>query len=105
MTDRNASFAFAHPSRLLTALVVGLTAFAGLYGCGRDLIDGEVPVDLPDAGAAVADTGPPMLSDSGIGQTALSLARVVPDHGPFAGGNTVILRGNGFDDLLSLIHI
>lgn len=59
-------------------------------------------VAVPEAG--VNDTGPGVdsgmeFADTGIGFNELSILRVVPDHGPFTGGNVAILRGAGFDDM------
>ena len=55
-------------------------------------------IELPDA--APFDGGPeldagPELPDAGP-ESAISIDRVVPDHGPFAGGAVVTLRGSGF---------
>jgi hypothetical protein len=69
---------------------VALAALFLAIGC-----DSTPPLVLPDAGPASdaaapdtgGDTGPPI---------ALALIRVVPDHGPFSGGQTAILRGAGF---------
>lgn len=75
--------------------VLGLTALLAIAGCGRE--GGFVPPDstpVQDAGQPV-DAGP-MFSDSAIARTDLSIDRVVPNHGPFRGGNQVILRGSGF---------
>lgn len=58
---------------------------------GIDIPDAEL---LPDGGAG--DSGGPGFSDSAISRTDLSIERVVPNHGPFLGGNRVILRGSGF---------
>lgn len=78
------------------ALSIALLATLASTGCGRQ--DGiEFPdADLSvDAGAPV-DGNAPMFSDSAISRTDLSIERIVPDHGPFTGGNTAILRGSGF---------
>jgi len=80
---------------VLLVLVAALGA--GCDGCGRgdanptDLDLGTLP---PDANIG-EDLGA-MFPDTGIGSTELMLTRVVPDHGPFRGGNTVVLRGSGF---------
>lgn len=74
-----------------------LVCFA-LAGCGQPpLIDSDARVTTPDAGPP-ADSGPAFADGGGIGRSGLELARLVPNHGPFVGGNTVILRGNGFTD-------
>ncbi len=49
----------------------------------------------PDAGPMMPDAAP-TFPDSGIGTTGLVVARVVPDHGPFTGGTTAVVRGSGF---------
>ncbi len=73
------------------------TALA-LAGCGDPgVITGDGGARPVDAGER-PDTGPGFRDGGGIGRTDLSLARVVPDHGPFTGGNQVVLRGSGFDD-------
>ncbi|HJL15040.1 MAG TPA: IPT/TIG domain-containing protein [Sandaracinaceae bacterium LLY-WYZ-13_1] len=75
--------------------MIGLIA---VQGCGDpELIDGDADISTPDAGPE-PDAGPQFEDGGGISMTDLSLSRVVPDHGPFTGGNTVILRGNGFDE-------
>lgn len=89
--------------RLLTYPTGRLTVLLGLAGlwvsgCGdAELIDGDATISLPDAGQKV-DSGPGFSDGGGIAMSDLSLARIVPDHGPFTGGNTVVLRGNGFDE-------
>jgi hypothetical protein len=81
-------------SLFVFASLLGLFAF----GCN----DPGPQVEIPDAG--VPDTGP-VVEDSGMGfgdssfaRTDLSISRVVPDHGPFTGGTTAVLRGTGFTD-------
>lgn len=61
------------------------------------LIGGDARIHMPDGGPP-PDTGAGFDDGGGIGRGGLELARVVPDHGPFTGGNTVVLRGNGFTD-------
>ncbi|HUF85549.1 MAG TPA: IPT/TIG domain-containing protein, partial [Acidimicrobiia bacterium] len=81
---------------LLNPMLLGLVGLLALAGCSDPpLIDGDAHIPTPDAGPA-PDSGPEFDDGGGIGMTDLSLARVVPDHGPFIGGNEVILRGNGF---------
>lgn len=82
--------------RLSGVALVGLLSALGCGETGR--IDGDggfVPVD---SGAVDRDSGGGFRDGGGIGRTDLTLARVVPDHGPFTGGNTVVLRGSGFTD-------
>jgi len=66
-------------------------------GCGgRDKGIDMTPV--PDGGpvdASDVDSGMGF-PDTGIGTNALVVQRVVPDHGPFVGGNRAIVRGGGF---------
>ena len=64
--------------------------------CGTPPIDGDAEIRLRDAGPP-EDTGVQEFPDSGLNSDELVLAALVPDHGPFTGGNTVILRGSGFD--------
>ncbi|GAB5550380.1 MAG: hypothetical protein SangKO_101400 [Sandaracinaceae bacterium] len=86
-------------TRLQTRVGLLLGLALAFSGCGDPpTIDGDARIRIPDAGPA-EDSGPGFEDGGGIGQTDLALERVVPDHGPFIGGNTVILRGNGFDDL------
>ena len=77
---------------------VGVLAalLSALPGC-NDRPPGLVLPDAQFADAPVSvDGGGPQFTDSAIGSTGLSLARVVPGHGPFSGGNTAVLRGTGF---------
>ncbi|MCZ7682182.1 MAG: IPT/TIG domain-containing protein [Sandaracinaceae bacterium] len=69
-----------------------------LAGCSDPpLIDGDAAVGPTDAGTGAPDSGGSTFRDGGgISINGLSLARVVPDHGPFTGGNQVVLRGTGF---------
>lgn len=82
------------------AWTIAVALAAAVAGCGgKDDSIGVEPLD--DAGPGGVDAGTdagPMFPDSGIGRGALSLVRAVPDHGPFVGGNTVVLRGAGFDE-------
>jgi hypothetical protein len=78
------------------SLGFGLLALVVLFsasGCDRgNIAMPETGINdmgpLPDGGMAFQDTG--------IGFSQLSILRVVPDHGPFSGGNTAVLRGAGF---------
>ncbi len=83
--------------RSAVVFVVALAALGA--GCsGRDEGVGE-DVDLGTGGR---DAGPPpedlgtSFPDTGIGSSELVFTRAVPDHGPFRGGNVVVLRGSGF---------
>lgn len=73
-------------------------ALMALAGCSDPpLIDGDARIRPQDAGPR--DSGSRGFEDSGgIGRSGLELARLVPDHGSFLGGNTVVLRGNGFTE-------
>lgn len=85
-------------ARILLALSASLAASWMVAGCDRGTgIDVPDAMVTPDAGGPV-DSGGPSFSDSAIGRTDLSIERVVPAHGPFRGGNQVILRGSGFTD-------
>ncbi len=80
-------------SRMVLGLLLSL-AFASAAGC-----DDHHGIVVPEAG--MYDTGPGVdvgmeFSDTGIGFSELSILRVVPDHGPFTGGNVAVLRGAGF---------
>ena len=84
------------PGRFVLLLAAFGTASLALGGCScgnptLDIPDAQV---MPDGGSG--DSGGPGFSDSAISRTDLSLERVVPSHGPFLGGNRVILRGSGF---------
>ncbi len=84
--------------RLLTPSTPALFVALAMLGCGGGGGVPDADINLPDG--AIARDGGTGLPDSGIGGGgSLRLARVVPDHGPFGGGNTVVLRGAGFDDL------
>lgn len=73
-----------------------LAAFA-VVGCGDPgLIDGDADIVLPDGG--LPDVRPGFGDGGGISRNGLALSRVTPDHGPFVGGNQVVLRGSGFTD-------
>jgi hypothetical protein len=77
-------------------VLVGLLA---ALGCGDPpRIDADGGALQIDSGPVRPDSGPGFRDGGGIGRTDLSLARLVPDHGPFTGGNTVVLRGSGFTD-------
>ena len=79
----------------VSTLAVSALAASALGGCGDPItIDGDTGVASDTA--PMGDTG--SFEDGGIGIDDLSIARVVPDHGPFTGGNTVILRGSGFTE-------
>jgi hypothetical protein len=69
-----------------------------LAGCSDPPLIGGDAAPAGDAGREV-DAGPTFDDGGGIGMDGLSIARVVPDHGPFTGGNQVVLRGNGFTDM------
>jgi hypothetical protein len=93
--------ALAFPSSaswFAAALLVGL-AGPGLTGCGDPPTLPDAQVVPQDAGDGTPDAGPGFLDGSGIGNQDFVLDRVVPDRGPFSGGNTVVLRGSGFDEL------
>ena len=84
-------------TNFLLLVASSLLALAGA-GCDRP----NTQIEIPEAGTN--DTGPgedagQSFSDTGIGTGSLTIMRLVPDHGPFIGGNVSILRGAGFDDL------
>lgn len=75
----------------LTCVVVGA------FGCSerggtteRDASFGDVFFEPGDAARS--------FGDSSFGTGELSILRVAPDHGPFTGGTTSVLRGTGYDD-------
>lgn len=79
-------------ARLLCHWVLGALVAVSAAACGdttRTSIGGDDagPMEEPDAGPDL----PPIDIDP------LSFTRVVPDSGPFQGGNAVIIRGTGFD--------
>lgn len=83
-------------SFVVAALTLGLAGLAA--GCsdpGRlgTLDGGFMEPDAPPAPDVA------MFGDSGIGRSGLAIDRVVPDHGPFTGGNVAILRGAGFTNM------
>jgi hypothetical protein len=74
-----------------------LLVVAGGVGCGDDMI--TPPPPGTDSGTGPIDVdGGSMLPDTGIGTSAVSITRLVPDHGAFTGGTTVIVRGTGFTE-------
>jgi hypothetical protein len=84
--------------RWLTSLAALQLAIA-LVGCN---CDPRPPIEFPDAGmpdSPISRDGGPGFSDSSFSRSDLAITRVVPDHGPFIGGNTAILRGTGFTDM------
>lgn len=74
-----------------------LLVAAALSGCPDPTLIGGDASGTADAGRE-PDAGSTFEDGGGIGIDDLSLARVVPDHGPFTGGNTVVLRGSGFTE-------
>jgi hypothetical protein len=79
-----------HATSVPLPMVFALASLLSAAGCGPSaplLISDAGP--LPDAGRfdAAADAGAPV---------ALDIIRALPDHGPFSGGQSVILRGAGF---------
>ena len=89
-----------HPAFLLA--FAALTA--ALVGCGGD-------TTLPPEDLTRRDAGPdvprivtrdvPATQDTGVAvprNTNPVVVGVVPDHGPFAGGNEVVIRGSNFDE-------
>ncbi len=82
------------PLSLLLALLVA-------SGCSGkdDRIDGDgVPPPDPDAGMEDAGDDAREFPDTGIGDNTLLALNVVPNHGPFIGGNRVVVRGTGFTE-------
>ncbi len=85
-------------SRLTAMLALAAMPTLAVVGC-----DDPPGVEIPDAGTP--DTGPVIIDGgAGFGDSSfaigdLEITRVVPDHGPFTGGTTAVLRGTGFDDL------
>ncbi len=86
-----------HRSPLSVAIVASVCMLAGC-NCGPELIEGDAAAANRDAGPPPDSGGPTFEDASGIGRTGLDLAHVSPDHGPFVGGNTVVLRGTGFTE-------
>jgi hypothetical protein len=79
-------------------------AWLGVAGCGDD--DGRFttaedvpPVDVVDARADVRPDRvvPDVVRDVVVNTTPLVVG-VVPDHGPFSGGNEVVVRGTNFTE-------
>lgn len=82
------------------AALLGLAG--ALVACGDD--DGNVLPPVPDAeppvdAGAPDDTGPPRPLDGGSPSAeTLLVARVVPGHGTYRGGQRATVRGTGFVD-------
>jgi hypothetical protein len=76
---------------------LGVSAILIAAACGDpDAID--PPPTVPDGDIVIPDAGPATPDSGGPVMSALALERVVPDHGPFVGGQRAILRGSGFDE-------
>lgn len=76
------------------AIAVALSALlASATGCEE--VATLTPPPSPRAITPERDAGTPAFPDSGIGAGELLVARLVPDHGPFVGGNAAIVRGLG----------
>ncbi len=75
--------------------VVALAALVAA-GCSDDntLTPGELrDAGMVDSGQLDANRSFP---DTGIGEGALRIDRLAPNHGPFTGGTTTVIRGAGF---------
>lgn len=82
------------------ALALGVFALFAVSACscGDDSIPfSEGGIVLPDGGM-MGEDAPSTFPDTGVGSSALIVQRVVPDHGPFVGGNTAVIRGSGFTE-------
>ncbi|MFW5920219.1 MAG: hypothetical protein ACOCUS_00160, partial [Polyangiales bacterium] len=80
-----------------SSLGLGFIALVVLAGCSDP--DTLAPPRFPSTDAEDAGTGPDGsegFPDTGIGGDGLLVNRVAPDHGPFTGGNSAVVRGNGF---------
>jgi len=86
------------PASALLAAASFATLRLPSVGCS---CDPPQMVEIPDAGQA--DSGPEVVDggmgfgDSSFAVGNLEISRVVPDHGPFTGGTTAVLRGTGFE--------
>jgi hypothetical protein len=67
-----------------------------LVGCQE--VSTLTPPPIPQGTTVERDAGRAEFPDSGVGTDRLVLARVAPDHGPFVGGNSAIIRGTGLTD-------
>ncbi len=85
--------------RRSVAALIAISSLVALAGCAKK-DDGIGPPVTPDGGGgtdAGVDSGS-SFPDSGIGTGTLQLTGAVPDHGPFVGGNRVVLRGSGLSE-------
>ena len=84
-------------STLNLMLVLAAVFGSACDGCGRGEAIPGIDLGIPptDSGPVGIDLGA-SFPDSGIGSSELVLTRAVPDHGPYRGGNVVVLRGSGF---------
>lgn len=76
-----------------------LVSAAASFGAIACTCDSPPPLEIPDAGQPDAPApldGGREFGDSSFSVGSLEVARVVPSHGPFSGGNTAVLRGTGF---------
>lgn len=69
--------------------------FVGVLMCLAACGPTNRPTRVEDTGPGEPDVGFP---DGGIGDDELALTRLSPNHGPFLGGNEVLVRGGGFVD-------
>lgn len=78
----------------LTVLVLALLGL-GSAGCIEDIVKDFIDVPTPDVFVDPrVDFGLP--DSDARPNDPLSLASVKPNHGPFVGGNTVVINGTGF---------
>ncbi|MBW2263882.1 MAG: IPT/TIG domain-containing protein [Deltaproteobacteria bacterium] len=78
--------------------LVLLLVFAGLaLGCGHSG-PGDPGPDADGDAADAVDTGTDPSSDPEVEEDPFAVTSCNPYHGPFTGGQEVVIRGRGFDD-------
>lgn len=82
-------------SRLKTILPLLLVPL--LAGCIDDIVRSMIPVGPTDGEVWAPDGGSGFDADGLSSVRKLSLLRVKPNHGPFAGGTEAVISGTGFD--------
>lgn len=99
MSSFSPYFSLASRPFLILALLLGAGACDG-----PQLL---TPPPDPESDGGMPDLGDPdlPLPDTGVGGDELRISRVSPNHGPFVGGNSALVRGAGFTDDEVLVRV
>lgn len=83
------------PGLLVTLLVLPLLNSCSSFD--NRIIEREFPREDPEEALIIdRDASVPESADAGVFGDAHAVVGIAPNHGPFDGGQTVIVRGNGF---------